>query len=106
MTNYAEQNMAVEISDREYESALNRMVRAYEAGVLFLGDLDRAIRRLLRERDELAKDAAKYRWGINNARWIRSEQESYVAIPVAPDADLSCVAMRDAAIDAAMEGDP
>jgi hypothetical protein len=53
------------------------------------------------ERDELAKDAAKYRWGINNARWIRSEQEAYVAIPVAPDADLSCVAMRDAAIDQA-----
>ncbi|MDY0071850.1 MAG: hypothetical protein RBR77_04290 [Thauera sp.] len=60
---------------------------------------------LLRERDELAKDAAKYRWGINNARWIRSEQEAYVAIPVAPDAALSCVAMRDAAIDAAMEGE-
>jgi hypothetical protein len=53
------------------------------------------------ERDELAKDAAKYRWGINNARWIRSEQEAYVAIPVAPDSDLSCVAMRDAAIDQA-----
>lgn len=53
------------------------------------------------ERDELAKDAAKYRWGINNARWIRSEQEAYVAIPVAPDANLSCVAMRDAAIDRA-----
>jgi len=63
------------------------------------------IRALLEERDELAKDAAKYRWGINNARWIRSEQEAYVAIPVAPDADLSCVAMRDAAIDAAMEGE-
>jgi hypothetical protein len=57
------------------------------------------------ERDELAKDAAKYRWGINNARWIRSEQKAYVAIPVAPDTDLSCIAMRDAAIDAAMEGE-
>lgn len=61
------------------------------------------IRELLAERDALAKDAAKYRWGINNARWIRSEQEAYVAIPVAPDTDLSCIAMRDAAIDAAME---
>lgn len=52
-----------EISDQEYEEALNRMRRAYEAGFLFLNvDLDRAIRRLLRERDELAKDAARYRW--------------------------------------------
>jgi hypothetical protein len=63
------------------------------------------IEALRAERDALAKDAAKYRWGINNARWIRSEQEAYVAIPVAPDADLSCVAMRDTAIDAAMEGE-
>lgn len=61
------------------------------------------IRELLEERDALAKDAAKYRWGINNARWIRGEQEAYVAIPVAPDADLSCIAMRDAAIGTAME---
>ena len=60
------------------------------------------IEALRAEVDALAKDAAKYRWGINNARWVRSEQEAYVAIPVAPDADLSCVAMRDAAIDAAM----
>lgn len=66
---------------------------------------DRASRALLAERDELAKDAAKYRWGINNARWIRSEHEAYVAFPVAPDADLSCVAMRDAAIDAARQSE-
>src|SRR5690606_38216024 len=64
--------------------------------------IDAAINRAREEVDALAKDAAKYRWGINNARWIRSEQEAYVAIPVAPDADLSCVAMRDAAIDAAL----
>ena len=55
--------------------------------------------------ERLAKDAAKYRWGINNARWVRGEQKAYVAIPVAPDTDLSCIAMRDAAIDAAMEGE-
>jgi hypothetical protein len=61
------------------------------------------IRELLAERDALAKAAAKYRWGINNARWIRGEQEAYVAIPVAPGTDLSCIAMRDAAISTAME---
>jgi len=55
-----------------------------------------------RARDELANDAAKYRWALNNSCWIRGEHAAYVAIPVAPDADLSCVAMRDAAIDAAM----
>lgn len=59
MTDCTEQHMAVE---SEYESALNRMRRAYEAGFLFLNvDVDRVIRRLLAERDALAKDAARYR---------------------------------------------
>lgn len=54
-----------------------------------------------RIRDELANDAAKYRWALNNSCWIRGEHAAYVAIPVAREADLSCVAMRDAAIDQA-----
>lgn len=58
------------------------------------------IEALRAERDALEKDAAKYRWALNNSCWIRGEHAAYVAIPVAPDADLSCVAMRDAAIDA------
>lgn len=50
---------------------------------------------------EDAEDAAKYRWALNNSCWIRGEHAAYVAIPVARNADLSCVAMRDAAIDQA-----
>jgi hypothetical protein len=53
----------------------------------------------------LRRDAERYRWGVENARWIRHEHEAYVAIPVAVDADLSCTPMRTAAIDAAMKGD-
>ena len=51
----------------------------------------------------LRRDAERYRWGVENARWVRHEHEAYVAIPVAVDADLSCTPMRTAAIDAAME---
>jgi len=52
--------------------------------------------------EALRRDAERYRWGVENARWIRHEHEAYVAIPVAVDADLSCTPMRTAAIDAAM----
>lgn len=51
---------------------------------------------------DVERDAARFRWGAKNARWIRHEHEAYVAIPVALDADLSCEAMRVRAIDAAM----
>ena len=53
----------------------------------------------------LRRDAERYRWGVENARWVRHEHEAYVAIPVAVDADLSCTPMRTAAIDAAMKED-
>lgn len=52
--------------------------------------------------EEQAINAARFKWGIKNARWIRHEHEAYVAIPVARDADLSCPAMREDAIDKAM----
>jgi hypothetical protein len=60
-------------------------------------------RDLLAYVDELRKDAERMRWGIKNARWLRHEHEAYVAIPVAVSANLDCVALRIAAIDAAME---
>ena len=53
--------------------------------------------------EALRRDAERYRWGVENARWIRHEHEAYVAIPVAVYADLSCTPMRTAAIDAAMQ---
>ena len=53
----------------------------------------------------LRRDAERFRWGVENARWVRHEHEAYVAIPVAVDADLSCTPMRTAAIDAAMKED-
>jgi len=67
-------------------------------------DIPDGVRAIQARAERLANDAAKYRWALNNSRWIRGESAAYIAIPVAPDADLSCVAMRDAAIDAAMEG--
>lgn len=65
-------------------------------------EIERLRAALLKERYTLANDAAKYRWALNNSSWIRGEHAAYVAIPVAREADLSCVAMRDAAIDEAM----
>jgi hypothetical protein len=59
---------------------------------------------LRKEIDALKDDALRYRWGVENARWLRHEHEAYVAIPVALDADLSCVAMRTHAIDRARKG--
>ena len=56
---------------------------------------------LLSELRALREDAERFRWAIDTARWIRHEHEVYVAIPVALDADLSCVALRIEAIDAA-----
>lgn len=83
------------VGQLEYSNAVNADAKAQAAK--HAEKVDR-----LRERvKELEADAARYRWGINNARWIRGEQEAYVAIPVAPDADLSCIATRDAAIDQA-----
>lgn len=79
-----------------------QMVSAANAALIAACDPD-TIRALLEEPDALAKDAAKYRWALNHSRWIRGEHAVYVAIPVAREADLSCVAMRDAAIDAAMQ---
>ena len=55
--------------------------------------------------EALRQDAERYRWGVENARWVRHEHEAYVAIPVAVDADLSCTPMMTAAIDAAMKED-
>lgn len=46
-------------------------------------------------------DAERWRWGVKHAAWYRSEERSHIAIPVAAGADLSCVATRVAAIDAA-----
>jgi hypothetical protein len=56
------------------------------------------------EIDAMKEDAERYLWGVENARWIRHAHEAYVAIPVAHDADLSCVAMRTHAIDRARKG--
>lgn len=50
---------------------------------------------------ETVRDAERWRWGVENARWIRHEHEAYIAIPVSLDADLSCKPMRVAAIDKA-----
>ncbi|MFT3806064.1 hypothetical protein [Arenimonas sp.] len=55
--------------------------------------------------EAMRADAERFRWGVENARWIRHDHEAYVAIPVALVADLSCYATRVHAIDAARSGD-
>ena len=70
---------------------------------LLYQEIAAALRSLADQVEALEKDAERYRWGVENARWLRHEHEAYVAIPVALDADLSCVAMRTHAIDRARE---
>lgn len=65
-----------------------------------------AIDALAAERDALKADAARYRWAVKNARWIRHEHEAYVAIPVARSAHLLTYISRTNAIDAAMKEAP
>lgn len=72
-------------------------------GTIYLDPPDGGSVTIFEQFQRMALDAERYRWGIKNARWIRHEHEAYVAIPVALDADLSCVAMRHAAIDAALQ---
>src|SRR5262245_4991224 len=63
------------------------------------------------EMDSLRADAERWRWGVNNAIWFSDGHLAYIGIPVALTADLSNVAKRNLAIDAAREsnharGDP
>ncbi len=62
--------------------------------------LRKAVFDLRTQLDEARADAERWRWAVKHAAWLRHEHCAYVAIPVALDADLSCVAMRRAAVDA------
>lgn len=59
------------------------------------------IARLRAENDALRADAERGRWMIANAEWHRSEDRTHMAILVPRGSDLSCVAFRRDAIDAA-----
>ncbi len=61
---------------------------------------DRIVSELRAQLEEARADAERWRWAVKHAAWLRHEHCAYVAIPVALDADLSCVAMRRAAVDA------
>lgn len=54
-------------------------------------------------RDSLAEDAARWRYAVTHASWIRSENSDidYMAVWVPKGSDLSCEAMRENAVDAA-----
>jgi hypothetical protein len=64
------------------------------------------LRRLHALNAQLEQDAARYRWMIKNASWYRNgdrpTDKTLMAFAVAPGSDLSCVATRAAAIDAAI----
>jgi hypothetical protein len=55
------------------------------------------------ERDRLAVDAARGRYMLKHGSWHRGEEQTHLAVLVPQGSDLSCYAMREAAIDAARE---
>ena len=61
---------------------------------------------LAAENERLRKDAERWRWGVRHAAWLRHEHTAYIAIPVEREANLSCVAMMEHAIDAALAKEP
>lgn len=57
-----------------------------------------------RKRDEARKDAERGRYMLRNCAWHRGdEQGDSIVVFVPSGTDLSCVAMREAAIDAAIK---
>lgn len=65
-----------------------------------------AILALLDERDALQADAARGRYMIENGCWHRGEEQTHLAVLVPQGSDLSCLATRRNAIDAAMWAKP
>lgn len=57
-----------------------------------------------KELEQQAKDAARGRYMIEHGEWRRNDQEkrTHIAVQVPYGSDLSCVATRENAIDAAM----
>lgn len=64
-----------------------------------LADLDALRTRLV----EVEKDAARGRFMIDNGCWHRGDEQTHLAVLVPQGSELSCYAMREAAIDAAMK---
>ena len=52
---------------------------------------------------EVEKDAARGRFMIDNGCWHRGDEQTHLAVLVPQGSELSCYAMREAAIDAAMK---
>lgn len=100
-THYADPDTLATLARLERENAdprsdIERHVKIASEQATELADLRTKL-------EAAQRDAACFQWGVKNARWIRHEHEAYVAIPVARDADLSCVMTRLLAIDAAMQ---
>lgn len=65
--------------------------------------------RLRADRAALTEDAARWKYCLENAGWYRSDdagRNDYMKIPVAKGADLSCIAFRREAVDAARASHP
>jgi hypothetical protein len=60
----------------------------------------RDIRRIV---ESVIADARRFEWCVKYAGWIRDDERTYFAVPVALNADLSCVATRRDAIDKAIK---
>lgn len=71
--------------------------------IAYANGLEVRLSALLSQVEALTKDAERWRWGSEHAAWLRGESAAFIAIPVLPNADLSCRAMREDAIDAAIE---
>ena len=59
------------------------------------------------ENARLAEDAARWRYAVTHCAWVRRDDGdvrcSYLQVQLPYDADQSCVATRNAAIDSVME---
>lgn len=55
-----------------------------------------------REREAQSRDATRGRFVVENAAWHRDEGRTFLVVEVAVGADLSCVALREDALDAAI----
>lgn len=76
----------------------NKLIEAqgYECGLL------QRITELESQLADTKKDAERGRYMIKHGGWIRHDDYTSLEVIVAKDADLSCVAMRENAIDAAI----
>ena len=81
--------------------------KSVENGIqVLVSRMDKQIAELERQLAECQKDAERGRYMIKNGAWHRGEEQTHLAVLVPQGSDLSCYAMRQQAIDAAIAAEP